>query len=75
MCVQKLSDLLPGECCVIKSIGDDMLRFRELGLHPGAVVRCETAAPSGSPIGFWISGALIALRRSDCKNIGVDGCG
>ena len=77
MPVLRLYDIHPGETCRILDIchsRSEMYRLMELGFLPGASVRCEILAPSGSPIVFWVNGALIALRRSDCAQIGVLVC-
>ena len=59
--VQKLF-LKPAKC----------IRLQELGMLPGNTVACVCAAPSGSPLVFWIKGAMIALRRDDCEKIVVE---
>ena len=46
-------------------------RLRDLGLIPGTRIRCAFVAPSGSPMAFWIRGAVIALRRADAQNVTV----
>lgn len=51
-----------------------MLRRRlfDLGVIPGAVIRRRYTAPSGSPIAFEVQGAVVALRKSDAKNLIVE---
>lgn len=67
-----LSSLRRGEKCTLCSIGLQGgmgRRLRDLGLIPGTRLECAFTAPSGSPMAFWIRGALIALRRDDCRQI------
>ena len=51
-----------------------MLRRRlfDLGVIPGAVIRRRYTAPSGSPIAFEVQGAIVALRKSDAKNLIIE---
>lgn len=72
-----LSCLRTGECGVIQSLNfysGKRRRLRDLGLLPGAKVRCVRIAPAGSPMAFWIKGALIALRKEDCRRIRIRRC-
>ncbi len=69
-----LACVRPEECCVIQGVDlpeGQRRRLRDLGLLPGANIRCGVIAPSGSPMAFWIKGALIALRVEDCRQIRV----
>lgn len=71
---EHLSDLLPGQRCVIESMdiyGGLRKRLRDMGFQPQAGVSCALIAPSGSPMAFWVRDALVALRREDCKKITV----
>lgn len=72
-----LSCLQTGECGVIQSLSfynGSRRRLRDLGLLPGTEIRCGRIAPSGSPMAFWIKGALIALRKEDCCRICIRRC-
>lgn len=73
-----LSELKTGECMTVRSLElytDFRQRLQELGLLNGSKIVCAYIAPSGSPMAFWVKGALIALRRSDCCKIrGVRCC-
>lgn len=73
-----LSELKTGDCMTVQSIAlytGLHQRLRDLGILPGSKVVCAYIAPSGSPIAFWVKGALIALRSSDCRCIkGVRCC-
>lgn len=67
-----LSDLAAGESCVVKSFAEELecrRRLYDLGLCPGNKLSCAYIAPSGSPIAFWVKGALIALRYEQCLKI------
>ena len=72
-----LSCLRKGDACVVRGLevpGGMGRRLRDLGLLPGTRIRCAFVAPSGSPMAFWIRGAVIALRRDDCRRITVARC-
>lgn len=74
MDARKLSDISPGECCVITNMnisGRQRRRILELGFQPQSKLLCAFIAPSGSPLAFWVKNALVALRREDCANIEV----
>lgn len=60
-----------GDGRVIDVTLSGMLRRRlfDLGVIPGAVIRRRYTAPSGSPIAFEVQGAVVALRKSDAKNL------
>ncbi len=69
-----LSCLKQGDRCVIQTLAlysGQRRRLRDLGLRPGVEVACAHIAPSGSPMAFWVKGALIALRTEDCRRIRV----
>lgn len=70
-----LSKLIPSKSgCIQKLLlkPAKRIRFQELGMFPGNTVACVSVAPSGSPLVFWIKGAMIALRRKDCEKIVVE---
>lgn len=67
-----LSELKQGDCVLVQSV--DLYaglrrRLQDLGMLPGSKIICAYIAPSGSPMAFWIKGALIALRCGDCRHI------
>lgn len=72
-----LSCLRQGDRCIIQSLGlysGQRRRLRDLGMLPGTVITCAHIAPSGTPMAFWIKGAMIALRTEDCRRIRVTRC-
>lgn len=69
-----LGDVFPGESCVIETLnihGAARRRLMDMGFLPGTKVQCAFTAPSGSPMAFWVKEALIAIRRCDCRRVGV----
>ncbi len=44
-------------------------RLLDIGLTKGATVECVGKSPLGDPTAFLIRGAVIAIRREDCKKI------
>lgn len=72
-----LSELKKGDRCVLRSIelyASQRCRLQDLGMLPGSQIDCAYIAPSGSPMAFWVKGALIALRADDCSRIRVIRC-
>ena len=70
-----LSELAPGEAGRISEIritGALRRRLLDLGMIPQTLVACRNLAPSGSPLAFWVRGAVIALRRRDAAKILVE---
>ncbi|WP_068548880.1 FeoA family protein [Thermosulfidibacter takaii] len=49
-----------------------MLRLREMGLKPGAVIIVLRKAPLGDPVEIQIKGHPITLRKSEAENIWVE---
>ena len=50
-------------------------RLIDLGWTAGTCVRCVRVSPLGDPIAYRVRGGVIALRRSDGRNIPVCRCG
>ena len=46
-------------------------RLLDLGLVPGACVRCLYAAPSGNPRAYLVRGTVIALRNQDARGVAL----
>ena len=67
-----LNDVAIGEKIKIKSItatSSIKRRFMDIGLVENTEVECLGFSPCGDPISFLIRGAVIAIRRDDCKSI------
>ena len=60
-----------GKIQEIKINGAMRRRLLEMGFHAGETVKCMYIAPQGSPIAFLVKGALVALRRNDCRLVSV----
>jgi DtxR family transcriptional regulator, Mn-dependent transcriptional regulator len=70
----RLSDLNIGDEAVVHGlapscIGPERRRLLDLGVVPGTRIHCEFASPFGSPRGYSIRGALIALRDHQADRI------
>lgn len=46
-------------------------RLLELGFIPGGQVAAVQESPWGDPVAYAVCGAVIALRRSDAKQIAI----
>ena len=69
VCLSELSAGQAARVCEIRVEGALRRRLFDLGLIPGTLVCCRGKAPCGSPIAFYIRGAVIALRRRDAAKI------
>ncbi|MCK6578979.1 MAG: ferrous iron transport protein A [Anaerolineae bacterium] len=47
-------------------------RLMDMGLLPGTPVLAEFRSPLGDPVAYRIRGALIALRRSQAREVEID---
>ena len=43
----------------------------DLGILPGTVLTAEMRSPLGDPVGYRVRGALIALRKSQARDITI----
>lgn len=69
---QRLCDVRPGESAVVCSLAaaDSIRRrFLDIGLTENTRVECLGRSPGGDPSAYLIRGAVIAIRREDCKKI------
>lgn len=48
---------------------DQRRRLQELGFVPGGRVEVVQESPWGDPVAYAVCGAVIALRRSDARQI------
>ena len=75
MTASTLDSLVPGCSCVISSLntsGSMRRRFQDIGLIEGTVVHCVGVSPCGDPAAYMIRGAVIAIRKQDCRNIFIE---
>ena len=71
-----MEKLRPGQAGTVLALrleGPLRRRLRDLGLVEGARLRCLGRSPLGDPSAYLICGAAIALRRTDCRRIEVEG--
>ncbi|WP_161629901.1 metal-dependent transcriptional regulator [Desulfogranum japonicum] len=74
--IERLSTLKPGEKAEIVGMsslcrGLERSRLLDLGVVPGTVATVQLLNPSGSPIGYAIRGACIALRKEQAEHIRI----
>lgn len=55
----------------LASDGGQRRRLMELGFVPGGAVTAVQESPWGDPVAYAVCGAVIALRRSDARQITV----
>lgn len=72
-CGSRLSidEMEPGERALVERVGETHLseRLRDLGIVSGTEISCLHRAPMGDPTAYMVRGAVIALRRTDGKEI------
>lgn len=51
---------------------DRRRRLLELGFVPGGMVSAVQESPWGDPVAYAVCGAVIALRRTDARQIAVE---
>ena len=67
-----IDDLKIGQQGVIETVGGEgslRLRFLDMGLIPGTVVKLQKVAPMGDPIQIQIRGYELTIRREDAQRI------
>ena len=67
-----LNDIEPGQAAKVRellSTGSIRRRLLDIGLIENTEVECLGRSPAGDPSAFLIRGAVIAIRREDCRNI------
>ena len=74
--IERLSSLRIGEKAEIIGMsslcrGLERNRLLDLGVVPGTVTTAELMNPSGSPVGYRIRGACIALRKEQADHIRI----
>lgn len=69
---KKLSELIPGQRGIIKSVGGDGLlrrRLLDMGVTPGAEVAMRKRAPLGDPLEVTLRGYELTLRNAEAEKI------
>ena len=67
-----IDDLKIGQSGRIALVGGDgalRLRFLDMGLIPGTVVKLQKIAPMGDPIQIQVRGYELTIRREDARRI------
>lgn len=70
-----LDFLQPGEFAIVKklkSVGSMRRRLLDIGLINDTVVECVGKSPAGDPTAYMIRGAVIAIRKEDCRDIFIE---
>ena len=70
--VRALHQLPLGEAAIIASLTapePERSRLLSLGFIPGSPVRSVLESPWGDPVAYEVCGAVIALRRTDARQI------
>ena len=49
------------------------MRFLDMGLIPGTIVRLQKVAPMGDPIQIQVRGYELTIRREDARMIAIEG--
>lgn len=74
----KTLDTLPvGQQATVAALSapaEQRLRLLELGFVPGGTVAAVQESPFGDPVAYQVCGAVIALRRTDARQIQVGCC-
>lgn len=55
----------------LHTAGDMRRRLLDIGLIENTVVECIGKSPAGDPLAFLIRGAVIAIRREDCRTVDI----
>ena len=72
-----LTDLKHDQVARVKKLDDscqgfERFRLLDLGVVPGTEIRVALDNPLNDPIGYWIRGAVIALRKEQSDKIFVE---
>lgn len=69
-----LDRLSPGQRATITSLaaqGAERRRLMDLGFIPGVEIEVEMGNPLGDPRAFRLLGGVVALRREQAREIGI----
>ena len=70
-----INDLQIGQYGTVNMVGGEgalRLRFLDMGIIPGTVVRLQKVAPMGDPIQIQLRGYELTIRREEAKMIGIE---
>lgn len=70
-----LCDMKVGDKAIVKKVQtNDNIKRRllDIGLIEGTKIECLLKSPLNDPTAYLIRGAIIAIRKDDCKDIEVD---
>ena len=70
-----LDEIQLDDLVMVEKISGDFAikrRLLDLGFIPGAYVKCVLISTFKDPKAYQVSGNIIALRKSDARNIGVN---
>jgi len=63
-----------GTTVLINHIDSDITsdyRFAEIGILPGSKITALISNPFKDPVGYYVKGTIIAIRKNDAKKIKV----
>ena len=72
---QTLSDIKPGQTVRVRALtatGSIRRRLLDMGLIKDTAVTCLGVSPFGDPSAYLIRGAVIAIRKTDSRNILIE---
>ena len=72
--MNRLANLAVGQQArVVRVEGADeiSLRLLEMGLTPGATVKCLGRAPLGDPLEFEVRGYRLSVRKSEAERVEI----
>ena len=72
--MNRLANLTVGQQArVVRVEGSDeiSLRLLEMGLTPGATVKCLGRAPLGDPLEFEVRGYRLSVRKSEAERVEI----
>lgn len=70
-----LSDIRPGERCIVVSIGGGgaiRRRLFDMGITPHTEIAVQKLAPLGDPMELKVRGYELCIRKSEAEKIAVE---
>ena len=70
---KKLSEIIPGQSCVIQSFTDEEIKLKlmEMGCIPGETIFVERLAPLGDPMAISVAGYILSIRKDEASAVVV----